>query len=101
MTIDEIIQALERVIENFKEKNSRIEALSWPLIIPSGKKGVDWSTKGGYFYSEKHDADWCCLCDEWLESGCGDKECDMCSRPDKPSQAGEVCGQVIEFRRKV
>lgn len=38
-------------------------------------------------YSHKYDADYCELCNKWLEEKCNVSECDYCShRPEKPSQ---------------
>ena len=40
-------------------------------------------------YNEKHDADYCPECDEWVSGQCEDPECEFCrDRPEKPSQAG-------------
>lgn len=38
-------------------------------------------------YSNKYDAYYCELCNEWLEPKCEDPECEFCNtRPNKPSQ---------------
>jgi hypothetical protein len=37
-------------------------------------------------YSQKYDAYFCAKCDVWVESRCGDPDCEFCrGRPDKPS----------------
>jgi len=37
-------------------------------------------------YSEYYDVYYCRVCDEWLESKCGDASCEFCqNRPEKPS----------------
>lgn len=38
-------------------------------------------------YSNKYDAFYCELCNEWLDPKCEDPKCEFCStRPNKPSQ---------------
>lgn len=38
----------------------------------------------------EHDAYYCRGCDEWLEPGCNDIDCEFCvGRPDRPSEANE------------
>lgn len=55
-----------------------------------GHKTIDqWCSKCGseIQYSNKYDAYYCELCNEWSEKKCEDPECEFCStRPDKPSQ---------------
>lgn len=42
-------------------------------------------------YSNKYDAYYCELCNQWLERKCEDPECEFCSiRPDKPSQSEQL-----------
>ena len=37
--------------------------------------------------NEKHDANFCKVCDKWAENKCGDDTCYYCAdRPDKPSE---------------
>lgn len=43
-------------------------------------------------YSERYDAKYCLVCDEWLEKNCRDPSCPFCyDRPEKPSDCPEHC----------
>ena len=38
-------------------------------------------------YCDVHDADYCPVCDRWVENGCGDPDCTYCAgRAARPSE---------------
>jgi hypothetical protein len=51
---------------------------------------------------EGYDAYMCIVCDTWIESQCGDSECNYCSkRPEKPSMTSSFKEYVKEAIKEI
>ena len=48
--------------------------------------------KGNQGYSDQYDCYYCKSCNKWLETECGDKECQYCvDRPLRPKKDAKEC----------
>ena len=74
-------------------------------IILDNKRKTDLKTCKEYnhelntWYTHIFDAQYCKLCDEWLEAKCSDDNCEFCStRPEKPSQMPKSAHEVHRLK---